>query len=136
MIKDIIAIAMVFTLFNVSYSSFQINAAEKSIEVEIIYPNEILKIDKLLDDSSNALSEEDKIRLKEIKMKMESYEVISQEELDFIRQCDLNIIKNKLGEADFNEYIKLIKKRAGKEEFSQDERIKLFYIEKKLKGIK
>ena len=135
MIKGLIGILMLSTLFQVPYSSFPIDASEKSVEVEIISPSEILKIEQILQDNTGALSEQEKARLQEVKAKIESYEAITQEELDFIRECDLNIIKKKLGEAEFNEYCKLIKKRASKDEFSQDERIRLFQLEKKIKGI-
>lgn len=135
MIKGIIGILVLSTLFQVPYSSYRIDESEKSTEVEIVSPNEILKLEEILQDSSGALSEQEKARLQEVKAKIESYEAITQEELDFIRECDLNIIKKKLGEAEFNEYCKLIKKRASKDEFSQDERIRLFQLEKKIKGI-
>ena len=51
--------------------------------------------------------------------KLLNYEILSQEEKDNLRECYLNMIRNKLGEEKFNEYCKLIEKRSNSEEFTQ-----------------
>ena len=91
--------------------------------------------DEILEDKSGSLSEQEKEALIELKDKLNSYQALSQEDIDFIRDCDLKIIRSKLGDAKFEEYFKLISKRATKEEFSQDERLRLFQLEKEIKGI-
>ena len=72
MIKGLIGILMLSTLFQVPYSSFPIDASEKSVEVEIISPSEILKIEQILQDNTGALSEQEKARIQEIKNKIYS----------------------------------------------------------------
>lgn len=138
MIKGIIIIIMLFNVYEVPYSSKYIDKVETSVNINesLSSPREVIKIDEILDDKTGALSEQEKETLIHIKDKIKSYEALSQEEVDFIRDCDLKIIKNKLGDVKFEEYSKLIKKRATKEEFSQDERIRLFQLEKEIRGIK
>lgn len=136
MIKDIIILMMLFNFVKVPYISEYEDKIEATLNInEYLAPRELIKIDEMLEDKSGALSEQEKERLIELKDKFESYQMLIQEEVDFIRDCSLKIIRVKLGDIKFEEYSKLIRKRATKEEFTQDERIRLFQLEKEIKGI-
>lgn len=136
MIKGIIFLIMLLNFCNVSYTSEYEEKVESSFNMNEYYsPKEVIKIDEILEDKSGSLSEQEKEALIELKDKLNSYQALSQEDIDFIRDCDLKIIRSKLGDAKFEEYFKLISKRATKEEFSQDERLRLFQLEKEIKGI-
>lgn len=136
MIKDIIILMMLFNFVKVPYISEYEDKIEATLNInEYLAPRELIKIDEMLEDKSGALSEQEKERLIELKDKFESYQMLIQEEVDFIRDCSLKIIRVKLGDVKFEEYSKLIRKRATKEEFTQDERIRLFQLEKEIKGI-
>ena len=58
---------------------------------------------------------------------------LSQEEREYIRECQLSIIRKKLGDAQFEEYKKLIEKRSSGSEFQQEERFRLYELEKLLR---
>ena len=136
MIKDIIILMMLFNFVKVPYISEYEDKIEATLNInEYSSPREVIKVDEILEDKSGALSEQERESLMELKDKLKSYQVLSQEEIDFIRDCDLKIIRAKLGDAKFEEYSKLITTRATKEEFNQDERIRLFQLEKEIKGI-
>lgn len=136
MIKDIIILMILFNFVKVPYISEYEDKIEATLNInEYLAPRELIKIDEMLEDKSGALSEQEKERLMELKDKFESYQMLIQEEVDFIRDCSLKIIRVKLGDVKFEEYSKLIRKRATKEEFTQDERIRLFQLEKEIKGI-
>ena len=136
MIKGIIFLIMLLNFCNVTYTSEYEEKVESSFNMNEYYsPKEVIKIDEILEDKSGSLSEQEKEALIELKDKLNSYQALSQEDIDFIRDCDLKIIRSKLGDAKFEEYFKLISKRATKEEFSQDERLRLFQLEKEIKGI-
>ena len=96
-------------------------------------PEEAKRIDMLLSENSTYVHEEDKKVLEEYKEKLLNYETLTQEEKDYLRECYLNMIKNKLGEQKFNEYCKLIEKRSGSAEFSQQERFRLYELEKEIR---
>ena len=136
MIKDIIILMMLFNFVKVPYISEYEDKIEATLNInEYLAPRELIKIDEMLEDKSGALSEQEKERLIELKDKFESYQMLIQEEVDFIRDCSLKIIRVKLGDVKFEEYSTLIRKRATKEEFTEDERIRLFQLEKEIKGI-
>ena len=136
MIKGIIFLIMLLNFCNVPYTSEYEEKVESSFNMNEYYsPKEVIKIDEILEDKSGSLSEQEKEALIELKDKLNSYQALSQEDIDFIRDCDLKIIRSKLGDAKYEEYFKLISKRATKEEFSQDERLRLFQLEKEIKGI-
>lgn len=59
--------------------------------------------------------------------------VLSQEEREYIQECELNVIRKKLGDAQFEEYKKLIEKRSSGAEFQQPERFRLYELEKMLR---
>lgn len=138
MIKGIIIIIMLLNIYEVPYSSKDIEKVDTSVNINEYSssPGEIIKIDEILDDKTGALSENEKETLIHIKDKIKSYQVLTQADVDLIRDCDLKIIRNKLGDVKFEEYSKLIKKRATKDEFDQIERLRLFELEKELRGIK
>lgn len=98
-----------------------------------VSPEELKRIDMLLNEKSEYVHEADKEILEKYKEKLKSYEVLSQEEKDYLRECYLNMIRNKLGEEEFSEYCKLIEKRSGKGEFTQPERFRLYELEKELR---
>lgn len=106
------------------------------VEGQCISPEEINRINMLLEQNDLYVHGENKEELKRIKEKLEGYEILSQEEKDYVRQCYLDMIRNKLGEEKFNEYCKLIEKRNGTAEFTQPERFRLYQLEKELREIK
>lgn len=136
MIRGIIILMMLFNFAEVPYNLEYEDKVETTLNInEYSSPREVIKIDEILEDKSGALSEQERESLIGLKDKLKNYQVLSQEDVDFIRDCDLKIIRTKLGDAKFEEYSKLITKRATKEEFNQDERIRLFQLEKEIKGI-
>ena len=136
MIRGIIILMMLFNFAEVPYNLEYEDKVETTLNInEYSSPKEVIKIDEILEDKSGALSEQERESLIGLKDKLKNYQVLSQEDVDFIRDCDLKIIRTKLGDVKFEEYSKLITKRATKEEFNQDERIRLFQLEKEIKGI-
>ena len=136
MIKGIVVLMLLFNFAEVPYNLEYEDKVETTLNInEYSSPREVIKIDEILEDKSGALSEQERESLIGLKDKLKNYQVLSQEDVDFIRDCDLKIIRTKLGDVKFEEYSKLITKRATKEEFNQDERIRLFQLEKEIKGI-
>lgn len=136
MIKGIIFLIMLLNFSGIPYDSKYEEKIETSLNVsEHSSPREIIKIDEILEDKSGALSEQERENLISIKDKLISYQVLSQEDVDFIRDCDIKLIRSKLGDAKFEEYCKLINKRATKAEFDQVDRLRLYELEKEIKGI-
>lgn len=136
MIRGIIILMMLFNFAEVPYNLEYEDKVETTLNInEYSSPREVIKIDEILEDKTGALSEQERESLIGLKDKLKNYQVLSQEDVDFIRDCDLKIIRTKLGDVKFEEYSKLITKRATKEEFNQDERIRLFQLEKEIKGI-
>ena len=97
---------------------------------EAYSPEEGQKIEAFIDKNEDLLSSEEKDNLSEI---INKYVVLSQEEREYIRECELNVIRKKLGDAQFEEYKKLIEKRASGAEFQQPERFRLYELEKMLR---
>ena len=97
---------------------------------EAYSPEEGQKIEAFIDKNEDLLSSEEKDNLSEIINKLNKYVVLSQE---YIRECELNVIRKKLGDAQFEEYKKLIEKRASGAEFQQPERFRLYELEKMLR---
>ena len=136
MIRGIIILMMLFNFAEVPYNLEYEDKVETTLNInEYSSPREVIKIDEILEDKTGALSEQERESLIGLKDKLKNYQVLSQEDVDCIRDCDLKIIRTKLGDVKFEEYSKLITKRATKEEFNQDERIRLFQLEKEIKGI-
>ena len=131
MIRGIIILMMLFNFAEVPYNLEYEDKVETTLNInEYSSPREVIKIDEILEDKTGALSEQERESLIGLKDKLKNYQVLSQEDVDFIRDCDLKIIRTKLGDVKFEEYSKLITKRATKEEFNQDERIRLFQLDK------
>ena len=99
----------------------------------ILSPEEAERIEMLLKDSDAYVHDEDKKVLEGYREKLLNYEILTQEEKDYLRECYLNMIRNKLGEEKFNEYCKLIEKRSSSAEFTQPERFRLYELEKELR---
>ena len=100
---------------------------------EAYSPEEGQNIEAFIDKNEDLLSSEEKDNLSEIINKLNKYVVLSQEEREYIRECELNVIRKKLGDAQFEEYKKLIEKRASGAEFQQPERFRLYELEKMLR---
>ena len=99
----------------------------------ILSPEEAERIEMLLKESDAYVHDEDKKVLEGYREKLLNYEILTQEEKDYLRECYLNMIRNKLGEEKFNEYCKLIAKRSSSAEFTQPERFRLYELEKELR---
>lgn len=96
-------------------------------------PEEGKKIEAFIEKNDDLISEEEKENLNQIISKLNKYMVLSQEEREYIQECELNVIRKKLGDAQFEEYKKLIEKRASGAEFQQPERFRLYELEKMLR---
>ena len=116
---------MAIILF-INFLTFEANAL-------ILSPEEIERIEMLLKENDVYVHDEDKKVLEGYKEKLLNYEILNQEEKDYLRECYLNMIRNKLGEEKFNEYCKLIEKRSSSVEFTQSEKFRLYELEKELR---
>ena len=96
-------------------------------------PEEGKKIETFIEKNNDLISAEEKENLNEIILKLNKYMVLSQEEREYIQECELNVIRKKLGDAQFEEYKKLIEKRSSGAEFQQPERFRLYELEKLLR---
>lgn len=96
-------------------------------------PEEGKKIEQFIEKNNSLISEEEKKNLNEIISKLNKYMALSQEEREYIQECELNIIRKKLGDAQFEEYKKLIEKRSSDAEFQQPDRFRLYELEKMLR---
>ena len=96
-------------------------------------PEEGKKLEAFIEKNDALISSEEKENLNEIILKLNKYKVLSQEEREYIQECELNVIRKKLGDAQFEEYKKLIEKRASGVEFQQPERFRLYELEKMLR---
>jgi len=124
--KDIIKIIVL-----VSIIVFKINF---EVYASLAYsPEEGSKIESFIEKNNDLLSSEEKSNLNDIVIKLNKYNTLSQEEREYIRECELNVIRKKLGDAQFEEYKKLIEKRASGAEFQQPERFRLYELEKLLR---
>ena len=124
--KDIIKIIVL-----VSIIVFKINF---EVYASLAYsPEEGSKIERFIEKNNDLLSSEEKSNLNDIVIKLNKYNTLSQEEREYIRECQLSIIRKKLGDAQFVEYKKLIEKRSSGSEFQQEERFRLYELEKLLR---
>lgn len=124
--KDIIKIIVL-----VSIIVFKINF---ELYASLAYsPEEGSKIERFIEKNNDLLSSEEKSNLNDIVIKLNKYNTLSQEEREYIRECQLSIIRKKLGDAQFEEYKKLIEKRSSGSEFQQEERFRLYELEKLLR---
>lgn len=96
-------------------------------------PEEGKKIEAFIEKNNDLITSEEKENLNEIISKLNKYIVLSQEEREYIQECELNVIRKKLGDAQFEEYKKLIEKRSSGTEFQQPERFRLYELEKMLR---
>ena len=96
-------------------------------------PEEGKKIEAFIEKNNDLITSEEKENLNEIISKLNKYIVLSQEEREYIQECELNVIRKKLGDAQFEEYKKLIEKRSSGAEFQQPERFILYELEKMLR---
>ena len=96
-------------------------------------PEEGKKIEAFIEKNNDLITSEEKENLNEIISKLNKYKVLSQEEREYIQECELNVIRKKLGDAQFEEYKKLIEKRSSGAEFQQPERFRLYELEKMLR---
>ena len=104
------------------------------LEVASAYsPEEARKIELFIEKNNDLITTQEKEGLNEIINKLNKYRVLSQEERDYIQECELNVIRKKLGEAQFEEYRRLIEKRSSAAEFQQPERFRLYELEKMLR---
>lgn len=110
-----------------------INFLEFKANALILSPEEAERIEMLLKESNTYVHDEDKKVLEGYREKLINYEMLSQEEKDYLRECYLNMIRNKLGEEKFSEYCKLIEKRSSSAEFTQPERFRLYELEKEIR---
>lgn len=132
-----VLLALMVTLFlNINGTGYSYNTIDVSEVQSVMTPNVGSRIERLLEDTSGTISEEVKNKLVTLEQKIKNYEVITQEELEFIRNCELDIIRSKLGDAQFEEYCKLIEKREGNGEFLPPERYRLYELEKQLNNIR
>ena len=123
--RNTVLCIMAIILF-INFLTFEANAL-------ILSPEEIERIEMLLKENDAYVHDEDKKVLEGYKEKLLNYEILTQEEKDYLRECYLNMIRNKLGEEKFNEYCKLIEKRSSSAEFTQPERFRLYELEKELR---
>ena len=124
--KDIIKIIVL-----VSIIVFKINF---EVYASLAYsPEEGSKIERFIEKNNDLLSSEEKSNLNDIVIKLNKYNTLSQEEREYIRECQLSIIRKKLVDAQFEEYKKLIEKRSSGSEFQQEERFRLYELEKLLR---
>mgnify|MGYP004633958531 FL=1 len=123
--KNTVLCIMAIILF-INFLTFEANAL-------ILSPEEIERIEMLLKENDAYVHDEDKKVLEGYREKLLNYEILTQEEKDYLRECYLNMIRNKLGEEKFNEYCKLIEKRSSSAEFTQPERFRLYELEKELR---
>ena len=124
--KDIIKIIVL-----VSIIVFKINF---EVYASLAYsPEEGSKIESFIEKNNDLLSSEEKSNLNDIVIKLNKYNTLSQEEREYIRECQLSILRKKLGDAKFEEYKKLIEKRSSGSEFQQEERFRLYELEKLLR---
>lgn len=96
-------------------------------------PEDGKKLEIFIEKNDDLISAEEKENLNQIILKLNKYMVLSQEEREYIQECELNVIRKKLGDAQFEEYKKLIEKRASGAEFQQPERFRLYELEKMLR---
>lgn len=132
----VLSVLIIILFLNIDTATYTY-AATKFDNINVVKaPSLKLRIEKVLSDKSGTTSEEIKNKLTKLKEKLERYEALTQEEVEFIRGCELDIIKGKLGDAQFEEYCKLIEKREGDGEFTPPERYRLYELEKQLDDIR
>lgn len=101
--------------------------------VKAYSPEEGKKLEEFIKKNNDLISNEEKESLNEIISKLNKHRVLLQKEREYIQECELNVIRKKLGDAQFEEYKKLIEKRSSGAEFSQPERFRLYELEKMLR---
>lgn len=102
-------------------------------KVKAYSPEEANKLQEFIKENNDLIGNDEEKYLERIIDKLNKYMVLSQEEREYIQNCELNVIREKLGDTQFEEYKKLIKKRSSGVEFSQIERFRLYELEKMLR---
>lgn len=105
-----------------------------NISENINTPTTTDKLEEFLKRYSDDISENEINELNRINEKMKTYEGLTQEEIDFIRECEINAFKKKLGEAKYEEYRKLVEKMESDAEFTQPEKFRLYELLRELKS--
>lgn len=125
-IKNIIKIFLlaIMIVFNINFKVYSTVYSS---------PKEGEKLERFIEKNNDLLSSEEKSNLNDIASKLNKYNKLSQEEREYIRECQLSIIRKKLGDSQFEEYKKLIEKRSSGVEFEQNERFRLYELEKLLR---
>ena len=96
-------------------------------------PEEGKKLEIFIEKNGDLISTDEKENLNQINSKLNKYMMLAKEEREYIQECELNVIRKKLGDAQFEEYKKLIEKRSSGVEFQQPERFRLYELEKMLR---
>ena len=109
----------------------KVEVAANNITNTIYIPKNITDLDSLIknENLSNTYREE----LSRLKEKIDKDMILEQEELNFIRECRIELIRGKLGDQLFERYCKLMEIRESDAEFTQENRYELYEIEKLLK---
>ena len=125
-IKNIIKIFLlaIMIVFNINFKVYSTVYSS---------PKEGEKLERFIEKNNDLLSSEEKSNLNDIASKLNKYNKLSQEEREYIRECQLSIIRKNLGDSQFDEYKKLIEKRSSGVEFEQNERFRLYELEKLLR---
>lgn len=126
MINKSIKILMLFLILSLGFN-MNTNATISTS------PEDGIKIEAFIEKNKDLISKESQDYLYGLKEKLDRCMVLSQEETEYIRECHLEVIRKKLGDAQFEEYKKLIEKRSSDAEFTQPERFRLYELEKMLK---
>ena len=84
--KNTVLCIMAIILF-INFLTFEANAL-------ILSPEEIERIEMLLKENDAYVHDEDKKVLEGYKEKLLNYEILNQEEKDYLRECYLNMIKH------------------------------------------
>lgn len=96
-------------------------------------PEEVEKLEQFIEKNTDLISSDEKENLNNIILKLNKSIVLSQDEREYIRECELNVIRKKLGDSQFEEYKRLIEKRSSGNEFLQPDRFRLYELEKMLR---
>lgn len=122
------AIKLVLFTFMIVLSLNTIN-----YNIKAYSPEEGKKLEEFIEKNNDLISSEEKNNLNEIISKLNKFRMLSQEEREYIQECELNVIRKKLGDSQFEEYKKLIEKRSSGAEFLQPDRFRLYELEKMLR---
>ena len=126
--KQLIKFISIIFIISIMFISLSCNTKLVSAS-----PKEGKKLEEFIDKNQGILTKENIDSINIIIEKLNKYEVITQDERDYIRECELSVIRSKLGDAQFEEYKKLIERRAKEADFPQHDRLRIYELEKLLK---